>query len=125
MYGEQRGFYRRPVTVGEELDVTIEALGEKGDGVAKKEGFVIFIPGVEEGQRVRIKINKVLRRVAFADVVGEAQAEEEAAEDSTEFGTDEEESPEEESADEESLDEEESGEEYSEDMPEDDEEEKE
>ncbi|PIN78502.1 deoxyribonuclease, partial [Candidatus Woesearchaeota archaeon CG10_big_fil_rev_8_21_14_0_10_34_8] len=34
-----------PVQVGEELDVTIEAVGEKGDGVAKKNGFVLFVPG--------------------------------------------------------------------------------
>ncbi|MDP6294220.1 MAG: TRAM domain-containing protein, partial [Candidatus Woesearchaeota archaeon] len=49
-----------PVSVGEEIDVTIEAVGEKGDGIAKKEGFVLFVPGVKEGDQVRIKITKVL-----------------------------------------------------------------
>lgn len=62
-----------PVNVGEELDVRIEAVGEKGDGVAKKNGFVIFIPGVKEGQNVRIKVTRVLRKVGFGEVVGEAQ----------------------------------------------------
>ena len=33
-----------PVNVGDELDVKIEAVGEKGDGIAKKDGFVLFIP---------------------------------------------------------------------------------
>ena len=62
-----------PVNVGEELDVRIEAVGEKGDGVAKKNGFVIFVPGVKEGQNVRVKVTRVLRKVGFAEVVGEAQ----------------------------------------------------
>jgi predicted RNA-binding protein with TRAM domain len=61
-----------PVKVGEELDVTIEAVGEKGDGIAKKNGFVLFVPGVKEGQQVRIRVTKVLRKVGFAEVVGKA-----------------------------------------------------
>jgi predicted RNA-binding protein with TRAM domain len=63
-----------PVNVGEELDVRIEAVGEKGDGVAKKNGFVIFVPGVKEGQNVKVKVTRVLRKVGFAEVVGEASA---------------------------------------------------
>ena len=83
MYGERRssggfrphgggmgGMSTPPVKVGEELDVTIEAVGEKGDGIAKKNGFVLFIPGVKEGQQVRIRVTKVLRKVGFAEVVG-------------------------------------------------------
>lgn len=61
-----------PVRVGEELDVTIEAVGEKGDGVAKKDGFVLFVPNVKEGEQVRIKVTKVLRKVGFAEKIGEA-----------------------------------------------------
>lgn len=84
-----------PVKVGEELDVTIEAVGEKGDGIAKRDGFVLFVPNTKENQRVRIKVTKVLRRVGFAEVVGEAGkasssvAEEESEptpEDSEDFG---------------------------------------
>jgi predicted RNA-binding protein with TRAM domain len=59
-----------PVKVGDELDVKIEAVGEKGDGIAKKDGFVIFIPGVNSGDDVKIKVNKVLRKVGFAEVIG-------------------------------------------------------
>lgn len=61
-----------PVRVGDELDVTIEAVGEKGDGVAKKDGFVLFVPGVQQGDRVRIRVTKVLRKVGFAEKVGDA-----------------------------------------------------
>ena len=73
MYGEG-GFEPRsyaPVKVGDELEVTVEAVGAKGDGIAKKEGFVLFIPGVQKGDNVRIKITRVLRKVGFAEVVGE------------------------------------------------------
>lgn len=59
-----------PVKVGEEVDVTIEAVGAKGDGIAKKEGFVIFVPNTSTGDNVKIRITKVLSNVAFAEVAG-------------------------------------------------------
>ena len=73
---DDRGFEQRfaPVNVGDELDVKIEAVGEKGDGIAKKEGFVLFVPNTKEGQEVRIRITKVLRKMGFAEVVGESEA---------------------------------------------------
>lgn len=78
--GDRRGGGMRPsfapVKVGEELDVKIEAVGEKGDGVAKVKGFVLFVPGVKEGQTVRIKVTRVLSKVGFAEVVGAVQSEE-------------------------------------------------
>jgi len=49
-FNQRRSF--APVKVGEELDVKIEAVGEKGDGVCKKNGFVLFVPGVKEGDEV-------------------------------------------------------------------------
>jgi predicted RNA-binding protein with TRAM domain len=61
-----------PVKVGDELNVSIEAVGEKGDGIAKKDGFVLFVPNTKEGQTVRVKITRVLQKVGFADVIGEA-----------------------------------------------------
>ena len=78
--GPRRSF--APVKVGEELDVKIEAVGEKGDGIAKKNGFVLFVPGVKEGQEVRIKVTKVLRKVGFAEVVGQGSASSEESSDS-------------------------------------------
>jgi predicted RNA-binding protein with TRAM domain len=70
-YGFSRGPDRfAPVRVGEEIDVTIEGNGEKGDGIAKVNGFVIFVPNVSKGDTVKIKITKVLKKVGFAEVVG-------------------------------------------------------
>lgn len=73
---QDRDFSQRdsPVNVGDELDVKIEAVGEKGDGIAKKEGFVLFVPNTKEGQEVKIRVTKVLRKVGFAEVVGKAEA---------------------------------------------------
>jgi predicted RNA-binding protein with TRAM domain len=76
MYGERsRGFDRprsfAPVKVGEEMDVTIEAVGEKGDGICKKKGFVLFVPNTKQGDNVKIRVTKVLRKVGFAEVIGE------------------------------------------------------
>ncbi len=62
-----------PVSVGEELDVRVEAVGEKGDGIVKKNGFVIFVPGVKEGEEIRIRVTKVLAKVGFAEKVGATQ----------------------------------------------------
>ncbi len=60
-----------PVKVGDELDVKIEAVGEKGDGIAKKDGFVLFVPGTKQGDEVKIRVTRVLQKVGFAEVVGE------------------------------------------------------
>ncbi|MFT4311411.1 MAG: TRAM domain-containing protein [Candidatus Woesearchaeota archaeon] len=59
-----------PVNQGEELEVTIESIGEKGDGLAKVNGFVLFIPDVKQGERVKVKVTKVLQKLGFAEVVG-------------------------------------------------------
>jgi len=76
MYNEDRGYRQQfaPVKVGDEIDVKIEAVGEKGDGIAKQEGFVLFVPNTKEGQEVKIRVTKVLRKVGFAEVVGEGEA---------------------------------------------------
>ena len=74
-YGD-RGFRRQPtapIKVGDIVEVTIEAVGEKGDGLAKISGFVLFIPGVKQGEKHNVKVTRVLRSVGFAEVVtGEA-----------------------------------------------------
>ena len=62
-----------PVKPGDELDVRIESVGEKGDGVAKKLGFVIFVPKAQKDQEVHIKITKVLTSVAFSENLGAAK----------------------------------------------------
>jgi len=96
---------RSPVSVGEELDVKIEAVGEKGDGIAKKNGFVLFVPNVKEGDEVRIRVTKVLRKVGFAEKIGDATGKVEESKPQAEEKTEETaEASEEESSPEESED---------------------
>lgn len=78
MYGNQGGGFRpqrsfAPVKVGDEVDVKIEAVGEKGDGIAKVKGFVLFVPGTKENEECRVRVTRVLRKVGFADKIGAAE----------------------------------------------------
>jgi translation initiation factor 2 subunit 2 len=60
---------KTPVVVGEVYRLTIEDVGRRGDGVAKKEGFVIFVTGANQrGTTVNAKITKVLGNNAYAVV---------------------------------------------------------
>ena len=58
-----------PVEVGNEYDVKIEDTGRTGDGIARIDGFVIFIPEAEVGTEVTIKINATRRKFAFGEIV--------------------------------------------------------
>jgi len=72
-----RGFPQKtaPVKVGDEIEVDIEAIGSKGDGIAKEKGFVVFVPNTKKGDHVKVRITKVLRNVGFAEKVGEEKKE--------------------------------------------------
>ena len=65
-----------PVKEGDELDVMIEGVGGKGDGIAKVEGFVLFVPGTRQGEQVKVRVTKVLQNVGFAEVVSRGASEE-------------------------------------------------
>ncbi len=61
-----------PVKEGETYQVKIESIGREGDGIAKIDGFVVFVPGGQVGDEIDVKISKVTRRVAFGEKVGTA-----------------------------------------------------
>ena len=54
---------------GDELELEIERLAYGGAGVARAEGFVVFVRGAVPGDRVRARIGKAKRSFAEADVV--------------------------------------------------------
>ncbi|MFB6116834.1 MAG: TRAM domain-containing protein [Candidatus Nanosalina sp.] len=58
----------KPVSEGEITEVEIEDLGSKGDGIARKEGFVIFVPGGEVGETYEIEVTSVGRKFAFGEI---------------------------------------------------------
>jgi predicted RNA-binding protein with TRAM domain len=61
-----------PVSEGEELQVEIESLGEKGDGLAKVgPGYVVFVSDTEIGQQPLVRVTAARENFAFAEVVEE------------------------------------------------------
>jgi predicted RNA-binding protein with TRAM domain len=65
LYGNESS---APVKEGETYDVKIEDTAREGDGIARIEGFVIFVPNTKVGDEVKIKVTKVMRRFAIAEV---------------------------------------------------------
>src|SRR5438309_11972524 len=61
----------KPVETGKEYDVSITEISRKGDGIARVEGFVIFVKGGQVGQNTKVKITQVGGRFATANVIGE------------------------------------------------------
>ena len=58
-----------PVSEGTIREVTIESLGDKGDGIAKTDrGYVLIVPGARPGDEVTVEITEVRQNVAFAEV---------------------------------------------------------
>jgi len=58
---------RRPdVEEGRTYEVEIVGTGRKGDGVAERGKYTIFVPGAREGQTVQIVIENVSGSLAFA-----------------------------------------------------------
>ena len=68
-YGGSFGSFKKPVEVGKEYDVTISDTSKRGEGIAKIDGFVIFVPGTRQGQSTRIKVTQVSNRFATGEVV--------------------------------------------------------
>lgn len=59
----------KPVKEGDVIEVDIVEKSRRGDGVAKVEGFIVFVPGAEPGQRVKVQIEKVGGTYAIAKIV--------------------------------------------------------
>jgi predicted RNA-binding protein with TRAM domain len=88
-FGQRRGGFRgrressfipKPVEVGKEYDVDIQELSRRGEGIARLQGLVIFVPNAKQGDHVKVKITRISRRFAEAEVVGKGEAEGEGQE---------------------------------------------
>ncbi|MWG34734.1 23S rRNA (uridine(2552)-2'-O)-methyltransferase [Halomarina oriensis] len=56
-----------PVREGDEVDVTIEDVGSEGDGIAKIEGYTLFVPDTETDDEVTVRVTDVKARFGFAE----------------------------------------------------------
>jgi len=76
-YGRDRGYGGgrrfndgpKPVETGKEYDVSVTEISRQGDGIARVEGFVIFVKNGKAGQNAKIKITQVGQRFASAELV--------------------------------------------------------
>ena len=88
-WGERRGSFGgdrgepKPVKEGEEYDVEISEVSQRGDGIARVKNFVIFVAGAKQGEKVHIKVTEVRGRHAVGEVVGAGGSTEGAAEEET------------------------------------------
>lgn len=79
MQYERRGrrfgprFPPKPVEIGKEYDVEIQETSRRGEGIARIKGLVCFVPNAKPGEHVRIRITRISRRFAEAEVVGKAE----------------------------------------------------
>lgn len=62
-------FGPKPVETGKEYDVKITEISRKGDGIARIQGFVIFVKEGKVGQNAKIRVVQVGNRFATAEIV--------------------------------------------------------
>jgi predicted RNA-binding protein with TRAM domain len=65
-------FGPKPVETGKEYDVQITEISRKGDGIARIQGFVIFVKNGRVGQNAKIRVLQVGNRFATAEIVNGA-----------------------------------------------------
>jgi predicted RNA-binding protein with TRAM domain len=59
----------KPVETGKEYDLQITEISRQGDGIARVQGFVIFVKGGKVGQSAKVKVTNVGSRFATAELV--------------------------------------------------------
>jgi predicted RNA-binding protein with TRAM domain len=67
--GHGKGFKRCPVEMGKEYQVDVTEMSRQEEGIAKMQGFVIFIPNAKPGDHVKIRITRIGGMTANAEVV--------------------------------------------------------
>ena len=72
--GAGRGFNRgspspKPVEVGKEYDVDITEISRQGDGIARVQGFVIFVQNGKVGSNIKVKVTQIGDRSAKATII--------------------------------------------------------
>jgi predicted RNA-binding protein with TRAM domain len=74
-FGGRNRFPPKPVEIGKEYEVDIQETSRRGEGIARIQGLVTFIPNAKPGDHVKIRITRISRRFAEAEVVGKEEAE--------------------------------------------------
>ena len=59
----------KPVEVDKEYEAEIEDISRRGDGIAKIQGFIIFVSNAKKGEHVKFKVTRVGNRFAIGELV--------------------------------------------------------
>jgi predicted RNA-binding protein with TRAM domain len=78
-FGGNRFGGPKPVEIGKEYDVQVTEISRKGDGVARIQGFIIFVKGGKVGQKTRIRVTHVGDRFATAETISGGGGDEQQA----------------------------------------------
>jgi predicted RNA-binding protein with TRAM domain len=77
-YGSQKRFrpsrpifQQAPVKENQELEVVIDDIGSRGDGIAKLQSYMIFVPSGKIGERVKVRIRIVHEKFAVAERIAQ------------------------------------------------------
>lgn len=68
-FGGSRFGGPKPVESGKEYDVQVTEISRKGDGVARVQGFIIFVKGGRVGQKTKVRVTHVGDRFATAETI--------------------------------------------------------
>lgn len=66
LYLVAKGRVTAPVSAGDECEVEIVDTGHEGDGIAKIEGYTLFVSDAEKGETVQVRVEDVKPNFGFA-----------------------------------------------------------
>lgn len=59
----------KPVEMGKEYDVEVTERSDRGDGIARIQGFVVFVKNGKVGDKVKVKVTSIGNRFAIGEIV--------------------------------------------------------
>jgi predicted RNA-binding protein with TRAM domain len=62
-------FKPKPVKVGDELELEISEISRRGDGLARVQGYVVFVPNTKQGDKVKVRISQIRPSFAVGEVI--------------------------------------------------------
>ena len=62
-------FMEKPATIGNEPEMSISELSRRGNGLARVQGYEIFVPNTKQGDNVKVKITQMRSNYAIGSLV--------------------------------------------------------
>lgn len=59
----------KPVEMGKEYEVEVTERSDRGDGIARIQGFVVFVKNGKVGDKVKVKVTSIGNRFAIGEIV--------------------------------------------------------